>query len=243
MVCYTFIMLAHEHGTRDMFNDCKIHSLKMKCSKQHAKHTKYVLLIIICIKINNRNFYVCQLEVNAVFQEYQSLLYIVSVQVYKIITDNSWVILWFTILFHFMISIVLVILSKAIKNWNNREIWDLNRYNSVLSYSFMELNAYIVLYCIVLYCIMRPYTDGPIGPLSYRHSSGDVRNPHSTLAKWGIFNLRSMSSQGTHLLIARRRNSINSVLVTISWMTCLIATREPRTINLSIAGERITFTM
>ena len=100
-----------------------------------------------------------------------------------------------------------------------------------------------VLYCIVLYCIMRPYTDGPIGPLSYRHSSGVVRNPHSTLAKWGIFNLRSMSSQGTHLLIARRRNSINSVLVTISWMTCLIATREPRTINLSIAGERITFTM
>ena len=101
----------------------------------------------------------------------------------------------------------------------------------------------IVLYCIVLYCIMRPYTDGPIGPLSYRHSSGVVRNPHSTLAEWGIFNLRSMSSQGTHLLIARRRNSINSVLVTISWMTCLIATREPRTINLSIAGERITFTM
>ena len=99
------------------------------------------------------------------------------------------------------------------------------------------------LYCIVLYCIMRPYTDGPIRPLSYRHSSGVVRNPHSTLAKWGIFNLRSMSSQGTHLLIARRRNSINSVLVTISWMTCLIATREPRTINLSIAGERITFTM
>ena len=98
-------------------------------------------------------------------------------------------------------------------------------------------------WCIVLYCIMRPYTDGPIGPLSYRHSSGVVRNPHSTLAEWGIFNLRSMSSQGTHLLIARRRNSINSVLVTISWMTCLIATREPRTINLSIAGERITFTM
>ena len=35
----------------------------------------------------------------------------------------------------------------------------------------------------VLYCIMRPYTDGPIGPLSYRHSSGVVRNPHSTLAE------------------------------------------------------------
>ena len=39
------------------------------------------------------------------------------------------------------------------------------------------------LFCIVLYCIMRPYTDGPIGPLSYRHSSGVVRNPHSTLAE------------------------------------------------------------
>ena len=94
-----------------------------------------------------------------------------------------------------------------------------------------------ILRTVVYYCIMRPYTDGPIGPLSYRHSSGVVRNPHSTLAEWGIFNLRSMSSLGTHLLIARRRNSINSVLVTISWMTCLIATREPRTINLSIAGE------
>ena len=41
----------------------------------------------------------------------------------------------------------------------------------------------IVLYCIVLYCIMRPYTDGPIGSLSYRHSSGVVRNPHSALAE------------------------------------------------------------
>ena len=41
----------------------------------------------------------------------------------------------------------------------------------------------LFIYCIVLYCIMRPYTDGPIGPLSYRHSSGVVRNPHSTLAK------------------------------------------------------------
>ena len=38
-------------------------------------------------------------------------------------------------------------------------------------------------HCIVLYCIMRPYTDGPIRPLSYRHSSGVVRNPHSTLAE------------------------------------------------------------
>ena len=62
----------------------------------------------------------------------------------------------------------------------------------------------------VLYCIMRPYTDGPIGPLSYRHSSGVVRNPHSAL------NLRSISPQGTHLLIALRRNSITSVLASIS---------------------------
>ena len=68
---------------------------------------------------------------------------------------------------------------------------------------------------------MRPYTDGPVGPLSYRHSSGVVRNPHSTLAEWGIFNLRSISPQGTHLLIARRHNSITSVLASISWMTCL----------------------
>ena len=88
---------------------------------------------------------------------------------------------------------------------------------------------------------MRPYTDGPIGPLSYRHSSGVVRNPHSALAEWGIFNLRSISPQGTHLLIARRRNSITSVLASISWMTCLSATCEPRTINLSITRERITF--
>ena len=56
------------------------------------------------------------------------------------------------------------------------------------------------MYYIVLYCIMRAYTDGPIGPLSYRHSSGVVRNPHSALAEWGIFNLRSISPQGTHLL-------------------------------------------
>ena len=47
----------------------------------------------------------------------------------------------------------------------------------------VECAPLFVLYCIVLYCIMRPYTDGPIGPLSYRHSSGVVRNPHSTLAK------------------------------------------------------------
>ena len=56
------------------------------------------------------------------------------------------------------------------------------------SYSEDEFNekfadSHHILYCIVLYCIMRPYTDGPIGPLSYRHSSGVVRNPHSTLAE------------------------------------------------------------
>ena len=47
----------------------------------------------------------------------------------------------------------------------------------------MQTSLGVDRYCIVLYCIMRPYTDGPIGPLSYRHSSGVVRNPHSTLAE------------------------------------------------------------
>ena len=40
-----------------------------------------------------------------------------------------------------------------------------------------------LLYCIVLYCIMKPYTDRPIGPLSYRHSSGVLGNPHSALTE------------------------------------------------------------
>ena len=44
-------------------------------------------------------------------------------------------------------------------------------------------NVFLQFYCIVLYCIMRPYTDGPIGPLSYMHSSGVARNPHSALAE------------------------------------------------------------
>ena len=111
-------------------------------------------------------------------------------------------------------------------------------------YNWITVLLYcIVLYCIVLYCIIRPYTDGPIGPLSYRHSSGVVRNSHSALVEWRIFNVRFISLQRTHLLIARRRNSITSVLASISWMTCLGATCEPRTINLSITGERITFTM
>ena len=47
----------------------------------------------------------------------------------------------------------------------------------------LGIPSFDVLHCIVLYCIMRPYTDGPIGPLSYRHSSGVVRNPHSALAE------------------------------------------------------------
>ena len=67
-----------------------------------------------------------------------------------------------------------------------------NKHNvlPVIEYADTELERFInhdgmtfVLYCIVLHCIMRPYTDGPIGPLSYRHSSGVVRNPHSTLAE------------------------------------------------------------
>ena len=114
---------------------------------------------------------------------------------------------------------------------------------SYLTFLFSKICFFLCLrHCIVSYCIMRPYNDGPIGPLSYKHSSGVVRNPHSALAEWGIFNLRSISPQETHLLIARRRNSITSILASISWMTCLSATSEPRIINLSITGERITFT-
>ena len=48
---------------------------------------------------------------------------------------------------------------------------------------FVYLHNIICVHCIVLYCIMRPYADGPIGPLSYWHSSGVVRNPHSALAE------------------------------------------------------------
>ena len=54
---------------------------------------------------------------------------------------------------------------------------------SYCQFSYNIKKIYLDTYCIVLYCIMRPYTDGPIGPLSYRHSSGVVRNPHSTLAE------------------------------------------------------------
>ena len=57
-------------------------------------------------------------------------------------------------------------------------------YMCVCMYVYVYIYIYIyILYCIVLYCIMRPYTDGPIGPLSYRHSSEVVRNPHSALAE------------------------------------------------------------
>ena len=140
------------------------------------------------------------------------------------------------------------LLSKSNRLWipmitfyKGNQNWRTFDYFQNVIFKVIQL-YYKKMYCIVLYCIMRPYTDGPIGPLSYRHSSGVVRNPHSALAEWGIFNLRSISPQGTHLLIARRRNSITSVLASISWMTCLSATCEPRTINLSITGERITFT-
>ena len=54
-------------------------------------------------------------------------------------------------------------MSKAVKNGNNREIWDLNRYNFLPSYSFIELIAYINAQCSVYFriftslntCIMR----------------------------------------------------------------------------------------
>ena len=111
-----------------------------------------------------------------------------------------------------------------------------NRFNVFLETINVVIWFNIVLYYEALY--WRPFRS-----LSYRHSSGVVRNPHSTLAEWGIFNLRSMSPQGTHFLIARRRNSITSVLISISWKTWLSATCEPRTSNLSITGERIRFTM
>ena len=99
----------------------------------------------------------------------------------------------------------------------------------------------IVLYCIVLYCIVLYYEAlywRPIRPLSYRHSSGVVRNLHSTLAEWRIFNLRSMSPQGTHLLNARRRNSINSVFV--EWHALLLpVSLEPSTFRLLESASRL----
>ena len=69
---------------------------------------------------------------------------------------------------------------------SNRPIvlkFDLNVWGSACIVLYCIVLYCIVLYCIVLYCIMRPYTDGPIGPLSYRHSSGVVRNPHSALTE------------------------------------------------------------
>ena len=69
-------------------------------------------------------------------------------------------------LFKYNIAYVMILLamSKAVKNWNNREICDLNRYNFLPSYSFMEL-IYILnsQYCSVHFdifislitCIMR----------------------------------------------------------------------------------------
>ena len=42
-----------------------------------------------------------------------------------------------------------------------------NIYNDLSkAFDTLDLSIESILYCIVLYCIMRPYTDGPIGPLS-----------------------------------------------------------------------------
>ena len=90
-----------------------------------------------------------------------------------------------------------------------------------------------ILYCIVLYYEALYWR--PIRPLSYRHSYGESE---IRTQPW-----LSEGSLTCDLLIAHRRNSITSVLVTTSWMTCLSATCEPWAINLSIIGERITFTM
>ena len=67
-----------------------------------------------------------------------------------------------------------------------------------------------------LYCIVRPYTKGRLDRyrIGIPRELSEIRT-QSWLSE-GSFNLRSMSPQGTHLLIARRRNSITSVLVTIS---------------------------
>ena len=35
-------------------------------------------------------------------------------------------------------------MPKAVQNWNNREICELNRYNFLRCYSFMELIAYCI---------------------------------------------------------------------------------------------------
>ena len=60
--------------------------------------------------------------------------------------------------------------------------------------------------CIVLYRIMKPYTEGQLD----RYRIGIPRLSEGSLT------CHHMSPQGTHHLIARRRNSITSVLVTIS---------------------------
>ena len=66
-----------------------------------------------------------------------------------------------------------------------------------------------------LYCIMRPYTEGQLD----RYRIGIPRELSEIRTQPWLSeesNLRSISPQGTHLLIARRRNSITSVLVSTS---------------------------
>ena len=69
------------------------------------------------------------------------------------------------------------------------------------------------MYCIVLYCITRPYTEGRLN----RYRIGIPRKLSEVHTQpWlseGGFNMRSMPPQGTHLLIVRRRNSITSVSI------------------------------
>ena len=86
------------------------------------------------------------------------------------------------------------------------------------------------MYCIVLYCIV---LWGPILMARLdRYCIGIPRELSEIRTQpWlseGSLTCDPCHHRGPHLLIARRRNSINSVLFTISWMTCLFATREPR---------------
>ena len=90
--------------------------------------------------------------------------------------------------------------------------------------------ACIVLYCVLLFCIMRPYTEGWLD--RYR-----IGVPPE------LSEIRTQPWLSQRSLINLRRNSITSVLVTISWRTCLSTTREHWTINPSITVERITFAM
>ena len=75
---------------------------------------------------------------------------------------------------------------------------------------------------IVLYCIIRPYTDGPIRPLSYRHSSGVLRNPHSVLAEWGIFNLRSTGDPSFNCALTQFYHQCSCFHITNDMLECYL---------------------